>query len=353
MACPEDCRHDTSPVECRPCRVGAGPGARPSPLAPFAHDWAAGGWGRFDPLVMTEHGTQQFVESVVDGRGRLVGPVPDAGSLRVAYRLPGTRWADSTVRSLIWGPTAPWSGNNAQQGHLHRVREVSPGMWEAIAVWTSVVFGGDYRSMHVNGVRFSGGSDSLLQGSGAFSLLDTGDPIDHRVTILARQRADGEDTFQVATPERVRHWGESAEVLIEGAAGFDQESVAVDVVTADGLVTVPAASGGSEAWALAAPGATIEPVNTTQRRWAPYWLATQVQGGTTDEVPVAWKRWRYGDPEPDWGDPVAVTRSTVASNQNVPELAIGAGSCALWGAHFYDGSGGEWGPISAEPVGAG
>jgi hypothetical protein len=89
--------------------------------------------------------------------------------------------------------------------------------------------------------------------------------------------------------------------------------------------------------------------NTNQKRWAPFWLSTRVRGGSASSVVVEAKRWRPEDGEPDWSD-ARVMRQTIATNGNVPALALGPGSCALWGAHFISTSSGSWGAVRAMEV---
>src|ERR671923_1583371 len=101
------------------------------------HDFKRDGWNGFTKVVITSDGVQVFTESVsATGRGRVTGAAAP-GNHRVAHLRDGTVERDSVITSVIYGPGSGWGGTNAQQGHLHRVREISPGLWEGIAIWTS------------------------------------------------------------------------------------------------------------------------------------------------------------------------------------------------------------------------
>lgn len=325
-----------------------------------AHNWQQDGWTPFTVVTMTADGAQSFTQSVNNGRGRLTSTQPANGSHRVAYLRQGTEWADSEMRSIFWGPVGVWAGNNAQQGHIHRVREISPGLYEGIMMWTSVVSGGDYAYMHVKGVRFNG--TTLAQSGGGdvpFSLFGSQDSsyIDRAVRVVGHLRFTGFglwfNEYTVAQPERLRFLAASNIVTIESMADstFNETDIAmngVDVNTAIVQVIEPTTT---SAVSYTGDGSgRIRPSGTSlQKRWTPFVLATRVIGGTAAEVPVELKRWRLGDPEPDWGD-ARVQRGTVTSDADVPELALGAGSCALFGAHFYNGSAGEWGDIVCQEL---
>lgn len=308
------------------------------------HDWARDGWAPFTPVVMTADEEQAFEQTVVDGAGVLTSTAPTGGSFRVAYLREGTVCRDSEVTSLVLGP-GDWAFTNAQQGHLHRVREVAPGVWEAIAVWTAV-FGGGYQLLNVRGVRFDGttiwqsGGDDATAGDFGF--------IDHATRLTGVRRFTGFGLFlneyQARDTGRLAHlltgdlvtiadltdtsFNETA-VALNGSVGPSGVAQVLDPTHTDLVPWTPVAGG------------TLVPVSD-EKRVCPFWLSTRVRGGTASALTVELKRWRPDEPEPDWSD-VRVQRRAVVPDVDVPALAVDAGYAALWGAHFLDGSSGAWG----------
>jgi hypothetical protein len=317
----------------------------------ITHNWNQDGWTPFTPVIINTDGSQSFTQSVSSGRGVLTATQPTGGSLRMAYLRNDTNWVDSEIRSVIWGPTG-WNGTNAQQGHLHRVRERSPGQWEAIMIWTSVVFGGDYSFMHAATIRFDG--TTLLQSgnNGSFGAADAS-YIDRSVRVAGHLRFTGFglwfNEYTVVQPERLRYLASSDIITVASMsdATFNETNIAVNGVSVDTAVVQVIEPTTTSAVAYTADGAgSITPSSTSsQKRWTPFVLATRVIGGATSSVPVEVKRWRLGDSEPDWGDP-RVRRGTVIPDSapvEVPEMALGPGLCGLFGAHFLNGSSGAWG----------
>jgi hypothetical protein len=321
-----------------------------APDSGVKHNWNQDGWTPFTAVTITADGAQSFTQSVSTGQGVLTGAVAGSGSLRRAYLYPGTNWADSEMTSVIWGPTG-WSGTNAQQGHIHRVREISAGTWEGIAIWTSVVFGGDYSFLHCAGVRWDG--TSLLQSSNdsSFGASDA-TYIDRGMRVVGHRRfsfGSWINEYTVAQPERLNFLTTSDIVTIASLsdATFNETNRTIAGVTVNNATLAVIDSSDTTAVSYTVDGAgDIKPSSTSsQKRWTPFVMTTRVIGGTTSSVPVEVKRWRLGDPEPDWGD-ARVRRGTVTSNGSVTSIALGPGQCALWGAHFHTSSSGAWGDLS-------
>lgn len=320
----------------------------------ISHRWDLDGWEEFTRVVITAHGAQEFTGSVVDGRGVLTptDPVADLGSHRVAYLRAGTSWADAEVRSVTWGPSE-FNGNDAQQGHLHRAREISPGLWEGIAVWTSVVFGGDYRFLHVASVRFDGTTLWQSTNDGGAGSSDSA-YIDRRVGILAYQRINfgvGVVNAQVAAAERLAYADSGVDLFtvaaLEASLNVTDQALAFDAGT--GRVQWTTADATVVPWDHTTDGTLTPSGTSSQKRWTPFVMATRVVGGTTAAAEVLIKRWRYGEPEPGWGDP-RVRRVTVSPDPadptvDVPEIALGPGLHGLWAAHFHNGTTGAWGDL--------
>jgi hypothetical protein len=328
---------------------------------PYVHDWALHGTDDFTPVVISADDPQVFSLTAVTGTGTVTGTVAGNGNHREAYVHSCPEVADGEMVSLILGPTG-WNAGGAQQGHIHRVREISPGLWEGIAVWTAVV-GGGYELINTRGVRWDG--TTLFQSGGdVASSGDTGF-LDRSVRVYARERFqfgawfNRYHTMPRNSYGQIGQWGLAVGDLVTITAvsgtGFNETNVAVqEVNTTTGYVQVQdPADTGAVAYAVSPDGLITPSSTSNQKRWTPYWLATRVVGGSASAATVEWMRWRYEDGPvgPPWSDP-RVQRRAIASNGSVPELATLPGRFALWGAHFHDGSAGSWGPVSMRPVAA-
>lgn len=313
------------------------------------HVWDRDGWDPFTASTMTEDGDQSFDQTVVNGRGVLTGvedliegPPAVGGSLRVAYLREGTLWTDSEITSVVWSPTG-WDGTNAQQGHLHRIREISPGTYEAIMIWTSVVFGGNYRTLHCTAVRWDG--TSLPQGGGDAASAADSDYIDRQVRVVGRQRVLSTVAILTFTPPGYLRHLEAGDLvdLADITGGIsDETDVAVDDVDDRGRLQCTTVESGDVTFGAVNSG-SITPASD-QKRWTPQAMSTRVEGGDEDSLTVAIKRWRPEEPEPDWSD-ARVRHASVATDVDVPELPVGPGLCGLFGGHFYDQSTGSWGDV--------
>jgi hypothetical protein len=310
------------------------------------HDWDLNGWAPFTPVTITEDAATSVTQSVVGGKGVLTG-VGVGGGDRIAYLRQGTEWLDSEITSLIIGPTG-WVGNNAQQGHLHRIRPISPGSttYEAIAVWTAV-FGGGYNLLNTQNVRFDG--TSLLQGGGpGASSADAGyiDRTARTLAFLRFQFINWINEYTLQNSALLSHLiaGDTVTVTGQSNSTFNETNVAVlgpaNTATGNLQVQDPVDTG---AVGLTFSGGSIVPTSN-EKKYCPYWLSTRVRGGSAASVTGQWKRWRLGEAEPPWSDP------RVQSFTCVPDVDIPAGPpakagfCGLWNAHVSNGSTTQWGP---------
>lgn len=302
--------------------------------AEVRHDWAVHGWTPFTAVTMTADPPQTFSQTVVNGRGVLTGTQTGGGSLRIAYLRAGTLWTDSEITSLIVGPSSGFNAN-AQQGHIHRVRQISPGLWEGIAAWTAVV-GGGYETINTRGVRFDG--TTLFQSTGDAAFSSDIPYIDRKLAITTKSRTTAFGLFfnnHNVHPTHLYGLVNGDIVTIASSdSTFNETNIALNGATPSvGVIQVIEATTLSTS-ALAVDSGTVTPSgNSGQKRFCPYWMSTRVRGGTTSAAVIEVKRWRPEEGEPDWGDP-RVVRANVATNGSVPSLATGPGLCALWGAHF-------------------
>ena len=314
----------------------------------IVHDWSLHGWAPWDEVVITRHGTQRFDKSVSGGRGVVSGPGPE-NNHRVALLRQGTLWRDAEVRSVVWGPTGAWNGNNAQQGHLHRVRQIGPNLWEGIAVWTSVAFGFDMGYLHCASVRWNGTTLWQSSNDGGMGTNDNA-WIDRRLPLVSASRFEAFGLvftrLGILPPHGYGIRPGTVVTVDSEDDSYDAVNVPIQGVDPAGFIQLQY---GSAAAPLTVARGHVTPSGPDQqKRWCPFGFATRVRGGTAGSVLVEAKRWRYGwEPEPGWDDP-RVMRTNVIPDQggNVPTMATQPGAHGLWAAHFYNGSGGAWGPVS-------
>jgi len=309
----------------------------------IVHEWDIDGWAPFTPVTISADGSQAFSTTVVAGKGVITGTQPTGGSLRRAYLREGTLWADSEITSLIYGPGAGFN-SDAQQGHLHRVREISPGVWEAIAAWTAVL-GGGYETLNTRGVRFNG--TTLFQSGGDAAVSSDTPAFERRLQIMTKERITAFGLFfnnLGVTPSHL--WGLTTGDVVtvdSSDATMDATAEALNGATpGDGIIQMAELTTLATS-ALAVDRGTVLPSGASfQKRFCPYWLTTRVRGGSASALTLEAKRWRPEDPEPDWGDP-RVLRRSITTSVDVPALALGPGLCGLWGAHFINGTTGTYG----------
>lgn len=319
----------------------------------IVHDWTEDGWGPFTPSIMTDaaivNGAPQiFTTTVINGAGVVTGTQPaPAVDHRVAYLHNDTWFEDSEITSLIYGPGAGvvWSGANAQQGHIHRVKETSPGVMTGIAIWSSVAFGLDYAFLHVKLVDW----DGAVLGQAA-TTLDSGSDssfINRRLSIINKQRTTAFGLFfnehRVTRPDLYGMAAGDIVTIDSTDATFDEIDIAVNSInTNQGMVQVIEPITGSTSPLAVDFGTIIHSGGSSQKRVTPFWLSTRVRTVSPTTVTVELKRWRPEDPEPDWSDP-RVRRGTLVADGGVETMPTGAGRCALWTAHFFAGSNAAFG----------
>jgi hypothetical protein len=329
------------------------------------HNWARDGWADFTPVVITADGAQSFSTIVTgvggntSGIGAAVSTIPGNASLRIAYLRNGTNWRDGEVRSTIWGPLTPWNGTNAQQGHLHRVRKINATTYEGIALWTSIVFGGDYSFLHVASVQFDGTTLNFNGAAGGlFDALDSG-WIHRGVRVMGHRRfnfIDWINEYTIGQPHYARYWLPGTHIAVTSLsdATFNEADIALNTFDTNGsIITVKEPTTLSAvSYAVDGTGGIAPIGEDLQKKWCPFTMATRVIGGTAGSVTVEAKRWRLGDPEPDWGE-ARVRRGPVLSGGSISSVALGPGLHGLWGAHFNGGSAGGWGDLQFRCVTAG
>lgn len=318
----------------------------------ISQNWGRDGWGPFDQVVMTRDGTQNFVKSVVNGKGVITGTESGMGNHRVALLRRGTSWADGEIVSLIYGPTTPiWNGTNAQQAHLHRVRYLSATEWEGIAVWTSIVFGGDYAYLHVAGVRFSadGALNSLKLSTGPPSSFGFNDVsyVERRIRVgKGRRAALGPNEYMGCDPPHLYGLANGDKVTVTGMTdnSFNVTDLAVSLVDRE-MGYFQIADGGLLVSDLLGGGKVVHAEGLyKQKRWTPFFLATRVVGGSINSITVQGKRWRPEEPEPDWGDD-RVQIGEITPSSEIATLPVGEGLHGLWVAHLNGGSTAAWGNV--------
>lgn len=316
------------------------------------HNWGRHTWADFQVIVRTPDPDADWERTVEDGKGVVTAVQPSGGDgLRTVAARSGTSWVDAEIRSLIL-PPSKWTGANTQMGHSHRLREISPGVHEAINIWTSIVFGGDYGTLHIAAVR-NDGINPTLQSDTANDTGSEAASIDRRSAVRAHTRFSFGSDFNVyrITPNRglldTLAAGDVVTIADLDDSTFNETDIALDS-TPDRLAEQVRVIDPSESTPVDWTddfGGHITPSGTSaQKRWAPFYMATRVVGGSSSSVPVEIKRWRKGEPEPGWDD-ARVRRVDVVPNANVPAMPLGPGLHGVLDAHLHDDTSQYWGDL--------
>jgi hypothetical protein len=141
----------------------------------FVHQWGQEGWTGFDEVVVTQDAAQVFAYSVANRRGRFTGTVGGTattngpGNNRAFMLREGTRWADSEITSLWWGPNRFSLSNQAptrrpQMGHVHRGQVGIDGKIRGIVAWYNIFLGPNPEAINLN--LWESDGVTLTQGTG-------------------------------------------------------------------------------------------------------------------------------------------------------------------------------------------
>lgn len=316
------------------------------------HNWGRHTWSDLTIMVRTPDAGATWVRTVENGKGVVTATqASGGGGLRTVASHPDTSWADGEIRSLIL-PPSKWIGDNTQMGHSHRLREISPGLWEAINIWTSVVFGGDYGTLHVAAVR-NDGTNPTLQSATANDTGNESISIDQRSRIRAHRRllfGSYISQYRVDTSRGLLNNladGDIVTIAELADTTFNETNIAISGTPngVDQVVQViDPADTTTPGWAAALEGHVTPSSTSAMKRWAPFYMATRVIGGTTSSVPVEIKRWRKDEPEPSWNDR-RVRRVDVVPNANVPAMPLGPGLHGILDAHLHSDTSQYWGDL--------
>lgn len=318
---------------------------------PLVHDFGRVGWEGFRQVVMTADGAQGLATSVnALGAGVVTATAAAGGNYRACYLREGTTARDSEIESVIVGPSG-WEQGTCQQGHLHRVREIEPGVWEGIGFWTSD-FGADYGTIHVNAVRFDG--TDILQGTAVASAADLG-YIDRSARVVGALRFTffglwiNEYTLQQPRVLDNVVNGELVSVVSMGDATFNESNVAVlNSVTNGGTVQVIDPVSTTPVAYFPTGSGLVVPQND-QKYVVPYRLRSRVVGGDGDALVGEHMRWLPFEARPAWSSK-RVQRVPIAPSVGVPQLAHLGGESGLWAGHFLNGKSGAWDAASFQKL---
>lgn len=308
--------------------------------AVIEHDWDRDGWDVFRPVTVNTDDAQTFTTSVVAGRGRVTGNLANEGNLRRFYLREGTRWPDSDITSLWWGPDRFSTGgttNRPQMGHVHGAAVGDDGLLRGAVLWFNIFGGPNPEALLAN--TWEGDlSATLRQGtqSPVFSGGGSLNAVGRTPLVVQASRYTFGGTFidLRVTPD----W--MAEGVVPGSVGDLTGMAATGLNGVDYTVQGSAsalirlnASGGALTDATA--GGTWTP--DYPWRVFPYWVRSQY-------VPpvLRFKQWAYGKPEPDWGSAYAWSANLVVGG-TATGIAQGNGYAGLVAAHAHDGSYMEWG----------
>jgi hypothetical protein len=317
------------------------------------HDWNVQGWTPFDEILVSDdvgsHTSQ--TTSVANSRGRITNSGTQ-GNLRKAYKRDDTLWMDSEITSLCYGSDVySSSGTNpctAQGGHFHRGYVDGSGVWRAIML-SNNIFGTDANRINAN-VWNSSPSAVLSLGTNGGAKVYTDDHLQRKANIIGVNRF----VFGISFNEYfVMPKNHGLEAGVSCTVDADLDST-FDIATAQAIFGVSARGiqfqdmEGGAAVASKYESGSIIPTSASARRYWPYWLKSRLIGSK-----LSVKVWRQYDPEPDWGDPVAVFTCDFAG-ANVPTPGAlypdQPGYCGVLGAHIRNTRYFEYGSFSARKL---
>jgi len=277
--------------------------------------WIEHGTTGLTRVVMTQDGANSFVASVTD-RWLTITAQGSGGNQREAFLLPDSDAEDSELVSLL-GPADTLAPGVAQWWHLHRVVEVSPGVWRAFAVWTDTTIPLP-TLLNLNVVEFTGAASMSFNPGGINSALATALDTLRYCPITRARRAGGVVTAHTPVPWLPKV-GDTGNLVNMAATGFNITGATVTAVDQTRR-TFAWAQAGSDATDADA-GGTWEPATRTAT--IPHMLATRLIGNT-----LYAKQWRPEEPEPDWADPGRVFAHTISAGSPAPPTGEGVNAVA-------------------------
>jgi hypothetical protein len=277
--------------------------------------------------------------------------------MRKAYTRENTLWMDSEIKSLWYGGDVfNNSGTNPalpQAGHFHRGYFDEDGYWRAIVI-TNNIFASDVNVINANVWNMDPTEapvDQLDLGSAGGSKTYTDAQLMRQLRILGVNRiifGVSINEYMISPPHA---WGivAATDVIIDTKldSTFAVATAAPMSAVGLGYVQMQDAEGGA-AVAHKFEAGTITPTQASARRYWPYWVASQLRGGT-----LKVKVWREKDPEPSWSSDHVATYNFTGAN------APGAGArypdepgeCGLIGAHLRNGRYLEYGEFRCRNLG--
>lgn len=300
-------------------------------------------------------------------RGRVTRAVADSNE-REMFLHDGTNWADSEVRSTIYGPdAATWGAPNAgvQLGHVHRAQLMNDGVnYRGVIVNQNVIFSGFYIwNIGVwNGTRTNG--TSKIAAGPSFQPQVLG-----QQSIIAVERYSNAgtwtDRFYLDSIGNIQV-GDIVSAYGLATTAFNRTELTVTLVQpgpigsaamlGKGVAIVECTKSGTTAAVVArtADLGTIQPAaiggTVLSTKFAnPVHLATRVIGTNL------WaKAWRADQGEPDWDDPWSSSyydfSGALVDGATPIETPTGIGRCGIVANHLGSGATGVFGDVSMKAL---
>ncbi len=300
-------------------------------------DFDREGWRGFFPGAISKNGNT-FVNSVVDGRGRITGTVAGNGNERVAMLHQGTTsWGNTGIKSLWWGPSSDATNPRPQLGHIHNYNEIN-GVAYGVAIWHDTAFAAP-GILNIARITFVIGPTGATTTTGSGTVTSGTVPTAFHVPRDGRVRKLVRNTnvaYAYLDPPHVAAGVKIGDTItIAGATDtvFNVAGAAV-TVAGGGSGMVGYANVGSNGTENCGTGVTFTPTGQ-YRTNMPYWVRTEV---SDDQVRI--KQWAYGLPEPSWADTSAVARQTITTSATLTEdlraKTSGKGASGIWVGHLHD-----------------
>lgn len=337
------------------------------------HVWASQGTSGWSPMNINpgnpDGSTVPATLSVSGLKGR-TSRSQTGGNEREVFVRDGTDWADSEIRSTLYGPdAATWAAPNdgVQTGHVHRAQLMDDGVhFRGIVITQNVIFSGIYIwNIGVwNGTSIAGTVHIKAGTSMQPQVLGQS-----RILAVERYSNAGvwTDRFYVDSIDQCEV-GDTVSVYGLATTAFNRTDLTVTLVQPGPIGGAGVLGKGKAMIECTKTGTTAAVVAFTPDLGV---MSPAFIGGTIADVKFAnpvklasrvvgtdlWvKAWRADHGEPDWEDPWSSTHMDFSGalvedgSGNPMETPTGPGKCGIVSNHLYSGAAALFGDVTMKAL---